>query len=109
MDLNEYQKRAVSTAIYPNQGANFVYPVLGLTGEAGEVAEQIKKALRDDKGRITDARWQSLQKELGDVLWYLAVLAHELSMSLDSVARTNLEKLAQRKERGTLRGEGSDR
>ncbi|HPW39210.1 MAG TPA: nucleoside triphosphate pyrophosphohydrolase family protein, partial [bacterium] len=70
MNFNSYQQAAAQTAVYPNLGNNFVYPTLGLVGEAGEVAEKIKKVLRDDNGQLSAEKKQELMKELGDVLWY---------------------------------------
>jgi NTP pyrophosphatase (non-canonical NTP hydrolase) len=90
-------------------GNNFVYPTLGLTGEAGEVAEKIKKVLRDKNGLIDKNTRRELKKELGDVLWYLANLATEIGLSLEEIARANLKKLASRKKRGKLHGSGDNR
>ncbi len=108
-DFNLYQTKALETAIYPDQGRNIIYPALGLTGEAGEVSELIKKMIRDDGGVLTEERRQKLAKELGDVLWYVAVVAYEAGLMLGDVARLNIEKLASRKERGQINGNGSDR
>ena len=108
MEANEYQKRAVSTAIYP-RSQYILYPALGLFGEAGEVAEHIKKAIRDDGGIFTTERRAALLKELGDVGWYLANLAADLGFDLDTVFQANLDKLQSRKERGVLQGSGDDR
>ncbi len=109
MDFNDYQKRSRRTAIYPGKGKNFVYPVLGLVGESGEVAEKIKKALRDKKGILDEKRKQEIKKELGDVLWYLAQIATELDLSLDEIASVNIKKLESRTERNKLRGSGDNR
>ena len=109
MNFNEYQKKAEETAIYPQRGNNFVYPTLGLVGESGEVAEKIKKIIRDDQGKINEEKSQEIKKELGDVLWYLAQLATELQLSLEEIAQANLQKLFSRKERGRIKGEGDDR
>jgi len=109
LDFNLYQKQARKTAVYPNSGNNFVYPTLGLTGEAGEVAEKIKKVLRDKNGLIDKNTRRELKKELGDVLWYLANLATEIDLSLEEIARTNLKKLASRKKRGKIHGSGDNR
>ena len=109
MTFEEYQKKARETAIYPNKDNNFVYPVLGLVGEAGEVAEKIKKVLRDNNGVIDEAKKQEISKELGDVLWYLAQVAFELGLSLEDVACLNIEKLNSRKDRGKLSGSGDNR
>ena len=107
--FNQYQKRALETAMYPNIGQNIIYPALGLTGEAGEVSELIKKMIRDDGGTLTEQRREKLLKELGDVLWYVAVVAHEAGLMLGDVAQVNLDKLARRKEEGKITGSGSDR
>lgn len=109
MDLSEYQARARATAVYPQAGDNLLYPTLGLCGEAGEVAEKIKKMVRDDAGRLTDERRDALAKELGDVLWYLAQIATEADLDLDAVAAANLEKLSSRRRRNVLQGSGDDR
>jgi len=109
MNFTVYQKRARKTAVYPNLGNNFVYPTLGLTGEAGEVAEKIKKVLRDKNGLIDKNARRELKKELGDVLWYLANLATEIGLSLEEIARANLKKLASRKKRGKIHGSGDNR
>jgi len=109
IDFNLYQKQARKTAIYPNLGNNFVYPTLGLAGEAGEVAEKIKKVLRDKNSLIDKNTRLELKKELGDVLWYLANLATEIGLSLEEIAKTNLKKLASRKKRGKIHGNGDNR
>lgn len=111
MDLNEYQTKAFETAIYPGKYGMLgkAYCALKLNGEAGEVAEEIGKALRDDAQTITPTRRVKLLHELGDVLWYLAAEAAELGFSLNEVAEANLIKLANRKARGTLQGSGSER
>lgn len=109
MDMDDYQRRAWSTAIYPDRGHNFIYPALGLCGEAGEVAEKIKKALRDDEGRITHERREALVLEMGDILWYLAALARELDLNLGDIAAANIAKLSARQTAGKLHGQGDRR
>jgi NTP pyrophosphatase (non-canonical NTP hydrolase) len=109
MDFNEYQKESRKTAIYPNQGKNFIYPTLGLAGESGEVADKIKKVIRDKKGKLDKETIEEIEKELGDVLWYLAQLASELGLSFENVAKKNLEKLFSRKERDKIKGSGDNR
>lgn len=109
LTLNEYQRRARATAIYPDLGKNLSYPTLGLCGEAGEVAEKVKKILRDQGGEILPHNRDAIKKELGDVLWYIASLCSELGISMENVAQSNLEKLLNRKENGTLGGSGDDR
>ncbi len=108
MELAEYQQLSRRTAEYP-RAAWLSYPALGLAGEAGEVAEHVKKAIRDDGGQVSDARRAALSKELGDVLWYVAQLASELGLELDQIARENLDKLLSRQHRGVLSGSGDDR
>ena len=109
MTPNEYQTAALQTAIYPNQGQNYIYPTLGLVGEAGEVAEKVKKLIRDGDGVLTDYDRSAIAKELGDICWYLAVLSYELDYTLEEVMQLNLDKLRSRLERGTLTGSGDDR
>jgi NTP pyrophosphatase (non-canonical NTP hydrolase) len=109
MRLSDYQERSRATAVYPAAGANLLYPTLGLCGEAGEVAEKVKKMLRDDAGVLSVERRAALAKELGDVLWYLAQLATEAELDLDAIAEANLDKLLSRQERGALRGSGDER
>ena len=109
MNFTEYQNLALSTAIYPMMYKK-VYPALGLCGEAGEVAEKIKKVIRDgvDYGYEEEFKAE-LTKELGDVLWYVAALASDLDISLDDVAEKNVQKLASRKKRNKIGGSGDNR
>ena len=109
MQANEYQTGALQTAIYPNMGQNFIYPALGLVGEAGEVAEKVKKIIRDGDGTLTDPDREKIAKELSDVCWYVAVLAYELDYTLEEVMQINLDKLRSRQERGVLSGSGDNR
>ena len=109
MDWKEYSKRALAVSIYPNAGSNLAYPALGLTGEAGEVAEKVKKIIRDQNGQLSEYNKQEIAKELGDVLWYLNALAFELGHDLEWVAEKNIEKLEDRKARGVLHGDGDNR
>ena len=109
MDFAEYQERSRATAVYPDLGSNIVYPALGLCGEAGETAEKVKKAIRDDGGTLTEERRAALAAELGDVLWYAAQLATEAGLDLEQIAQGNLDKLASRRERSVLQGSGDDR
>lgn len=111
--MNEYQHHVGRTAIYPGASTGSVsdisYVVLGLSGETGEVADKLKKIIRDDEGKITDSHRASLMTELGDVLWYAARLASELEVELSDVARMNVGKLRRRALDGTLRGSGDNR
>jgi NTP pyrophosphatase (non-canonical NTP hydrolase) len=108
VELNEYQERALNTAIYPDAGgfsdAAINYCVVGLAAEAGSVANEWGKLLRDGK---YDPEY--LRRQIGDVLWYVANLAHSMGSSLDEIARSNLAKLASRQERGVLGGSGDER
>ena len=108
MGMNEYQRLAEVTVVYKPE-LKVIYPTIGLCGETGEVAEKVKKWLRDDGGQMTDERRELLKKELGDVMWYLAVLAKDLGLTLDEIARHNIEKLLDRKERGVVHGKGDIR
>ena len=108
MNLNEYQREALKTAVYPNIGNNYIYPALGLAGESGEYCEKIKKVIRDDNGKL-DKKRDELIKELGDVMWYVAVSAHELNVSLEDVCKRNNEKLSSRKKRNKIQGSGDNR
>ena len=109
MTFEEYESKSSKTAKYPNIGNNFVYPTLGLAGETGEVAEKIKKILRDKDGVVSDKDREEIKKELGDVLWYLCQVSVEMGLSLEDVAQSNVEKLFSRLERGKLSGEGDNR
>ena len=109
MTFEEYQKKSRQTAIYPDKDNNYIYPTLGLAGEAGEVAEKVKKVIRDKDGKMNDETRDALKKELGDVLWYLSQISTELNLELKDVAESNIEKLFKRKEKGNLHGEGDNR
>lgn len=109
MTFSEYQSASRKTARYPVIGHPIVYPALGLAGEAGEVAGKIKKIFRDKNGIIDDATLKAIQKELGDVLWYVSQLSTELGLTLEDVAALNIENLLSRLERGTIHGDGDDR
>jgi NTP pyrophosphatase (non-canonical NTP hydrolase) len=109
MDFSDYQTKSRKTAKYPSIGHGVIYPTLGLTNEAGEVAGKIKKIFRDKGGVINGEDRQALKSELGDVLWYLAQVCTELEISLDEVAKYNIEKLYSRLDRGRIGGEGDNR
>ena len=109
MNFDEYQTEAKKTAIYPDVGFNLVYPTLGLNGEAGEIAEKVKKLIRDGSGEQTYEFREAITKELGDVLWYVAALCSELGVSMSLVAANNLAKLTDRSIRDVLSGSGDDR
>ena len=102
-NLNEYQRKAVGFAVYPPTH-KILYPTLGLCGEAGEVAEKVKKQIRDGVFNRHD-----VAKELGDVLWYLANTANDLGYTLEDIAKLNIDKLTGRKDRNVIKGSGDNR
>lgn len=111
MEFDEYQRKTKETAIYPrdNPMTALSYATLGLAGEAGEIANKVKKIIRDQDGELSQEVKNKLGKELGDVLWYVSALATELGVNLSSVASDNIDKLFSRKERGVLGGSGDNR
>ena len=109
MDLNAYQAAARKTAAYPDVGCNPIYPTLGLSGEAGEVADKVKKVIRDRDGVFDAQTREAIKLELGDVLWSVAQLSSELGYDLEEVAAANLDKLASRAARGRIGGSGDQR
>jgi NTP pyrophosphatase (non-canonical NTP hydrolase) len=110
MDMSKYQSEAMKTAIYPKD-LGLIYTALGLCGEAGEVAEKVKKYIRDSNRDDKDYHIlrSHLIGELGDVLWYVANLAIEMDLDLSKIAEANLYKLKSRQERNKLGGSGDDR
>jgi len=111
MTIEEYQKLTQSTAVYPWKGTlqGVIYATLGLSGEAGELCNKLKKVIRDDGSIMTAERRLQLIDELGDVLWYVAALATELNVDLELVAKNNIAKLSNRFAKGTLHGSGDSR
>ena len=109
MELNDYQRESRKTALYPDVGRNAIYPTLGLVGEAGEVADKVKKVIRDNDGEFDELSKEAIKLELGDVLWYIAQMSTELGFELDEIASCNLKKLSSRNKRGRLSGSGDDR
>lgn len=111
MLINDYQEAAIKTIVYKPIGKVPLYPALGLAGEAGEVANKVKKYIREDgiASEFTKKAREDVVKELGDVLWYLAVLSNECGYTLEEVAQLNINKLLSRKERGVLHGDGDNR
>ena len=107
-DLDMYQQVAKQTAIYPREQA-IIYPTLGLTGEAGEVANKVKKIIRDGTNKNNENLVQEISAEIGDCLWYISVLADDIGVKLSDIANSNLEKLENRKKKGTIHGSGDDR
>ncbi len=113
MDFDQYQDLAITTAIYPEK-AKIEYPAMGLANEAGEVLGKVKKWIRDEtdnwlEGEISEERRAAILDELGDVLWYAALVAEDLGASFNDIAQGNLDKLFGRKERGTISGDGDVR
>lgn len=108
MTLNEYQVLALETANYTTE-KKVIYPTLGLAGEAGEVADKVKKVIRDKGSQFTDEVKHEIAKELGDVLWYVATLSYDLGYNLELIAEMNYSKLKSRKERGMISGNGDNR
>lgn len=108
LSFNEYQSAAAATAFYPDS-YSVIYPTLGLVGEAGEVAEKVKKILRDSYGVFTEEKVEEIRKELGDVLWYIALIAYDLNIPMNDIAECNINKLQSRSERGKLSGSGDNR
>lgn len=105
MEMNEFQMQADKTAVYPkNTDDGLYYVAMGLAGEAGEVANKIKKLIRDG---VIDKK--NVAGELGDVLWYVAMMAYELGYDLNTVAENNIRKLHSRLDRGVVHGEGDSR
>jgi len=107
MNFNEYQNMANSTAIYDKKH-QILYPALGLAGEAGEVANKVKKLIRDGYEKNKDYRTE-ISAELGDVLWYIAVLASDIGIELSDIATNNIIKLKDRQARGVIGGNGDTR
>lgn len=109
MQMNEYGSKAIGFAFYPQP---VIYPALGLAGEAGEVAEKVKKIIRDTDISLRDIpqdKAYEIAKELGDVLWYVANLAADIHYTLDEIAEINIRKLSDRRDRNTLKGSGDNR
>lgn len=115
MKFNDYQAQIAAFDLFTKEGLpsasdlGFINKVLGLVGEAGEVAEKFKKLIRDKDGVITEADKDEIIKELGDVMWYLATIARYLDVELEQVAAGNLDKIASRKARGVQKGSGDNR
>jgi NTP pyrophosphatase (non-canonical NTP hydrolase) len=107
-DFNTYQRSATRTAIYPPEH-KILYPALGLAGEAGEVANKVKKVMRDGVENQPDNWKEQIASEIGDVLWYCAALATDLNVSLGMIASLNEKKLQDRYDRGKMNGSGDNR
>lgn len=110
MTMNEYQASAHETSHNIKIGGEtLLYPVLGLAGESGELANKVKKIYRDDVGVLSDVRRDEIADELSDCLWYLAEIATQLNFDLNDIAAGNLHKLADRASRGVIGGSGDER
>ncbi len=111
MDFDEYEKLAAKTAHFDDRTEEYklMYLALGVAGEAGEVAEKIKKIMRNDHGVVSKEKREEVQKEIGDVLWYLSQLSRQLGFSFSSAAETNIAKLADRMARNVITSEGDNR
>lgn len=110
MEFNEYQKKALTTNLAKeDKFKELMQQVLGLADEAGEVQALFKKWIRDDEADFDKLKKEEINKELGDVLWYIAVIAHDLDIDLNDIAELNIAKLADRKKRGKLTGSGDNR
>ncbi|MBQ9019821.1 nucleoside triphosphate pyrophosphohydrolase family protein [Candidatus Saccharibacteria bacterium] len=114
MDIDDYQKQIIKFDTFPHPTTDptdpaFLEKILGLPGEAGEVADKFKKIIRDDSSEITPENKQEIKKELGDTLWYIATIAHYLDLPLSEIAESNISKLESRQLRGKLHGSGDNR
>ncbi|HWT55880.1 MAG TPA: nucleoside triphosphate pyrophosphohydrolase family protein [Candidatus Microsaccharimonas sp.] len=110
MNFNDYQQKAIVTNLRKeDKFKELMQQVLGLADESGEVLAKFKKWIRDQDADFDKLDRENIKKELGDILWYIAVVADDLDISLDDIATYNIEKLASRHQRGTLRGSGDDR
>jgi NTP pyrophosphatase (non-canonical NTP hydrolase) len=109
MEINEYQENAKLTSVYPKE-YSIIYPTIGLAGECGEVCEKIKKQIRDKNSDfLNEVFKKDIIKELGDVLWYVAILASDLNITMEEIAYTNILKLNERKNNNKINGNGDNR
>lgn len=109
MNLNDYQQLALRTASPKDKKNELFHLLLGLCGESGEIAEKMKKIVRDKDSDFSTVDVDDLKKELGDVLWHVAVLADYFDIKLEDVGDANIKKLASRLERGKIGGSGDNR
>lgn len=110
MTLDDYQKKALTTAMASDdEFKDLLHWALGINGESGEIAEKLKKIIRDKQGKVSEADKVELAKEVGDVLWYLAVFTDHLGFRFEKIAQDNLDKLQSRKARGVIGGSGDNR
>ena len=112
-EFDFYQDKAWELASYPDRGENMIYPALGIAGEAGEVADKVKKFWRNNGitngAELRSGERDALVKELGDVLWYIAAIGKEIGVSLSDIATANITKLTDRQSRGVIKSEGDTR
>ena len=108
MEVKEYQDKALSSAIYKKEHS-IIYPTLGISGESGEIAEKIKKVLRDKDSVFSDETKLEIAKEIGDVLWYCNALSRDLGFTLEQVMQMNIDKLESRVQRNLISGNGDNR
>ena len=108
MTFDQYETEASSTRIY-NEGIKVIYPTIGLAGETGEVADKVKKVIRDNNSEFTSEKKAEIAKEIGDVLWYCATLANDIGFDLETIGQMNYSKLHSRQVRGVLGGSGDNR
>ena len=108
LDFKEYEKVAMSTKVGWNNN-EILYPLIGMCGETGEVADKIKKVLRDKNGDFSEDDRIEILKEIGDTLWYMTALCHDLGYSLEDAANINLSKIVKRRAENTIHGEGDNR
>lgn len=109
VELDDYQEQALNTDVYPDDKFNIGYKALGLVGEAGEVADKIKKIYRDKDGNFNVTDEVEIAKELGDCLWYISCIAAAIGFELSGIAKLNVDKLSKRKTEGKLHGSGDNR
>jgi NTP pyrophosphatase (non-canonical NTP hydrolase) len=109
MTFDEYQELSKTTAQYTSFIPPWIYLALGLAGESGEVVDKLKKVARNSDGVFSEEAKIEIQKELGDVLWYVSQLCEQLGLSLGDVAIANRAKLDDRKARGVIKSRGDNR
>src|SRR3970040_680465 len=111
LDFDLYQFKARETAIYPEKGklGGLLYTTIGLCGESGELANKVKKILRDTESQTTEESRIKISEELGDILWYIAMLCDKLNLRMAQVANNNIQKLQARKLNGKIGGDGDNR
>ena len=108
MNFTEYQNKAKETSRYP-ETYRVIYPAMGVSGEAGEIANKVQKLMRDKNMILEDEDRRSLALELGDVLWFISALAGDLGYDMETIAKMNIQKLADRNARNVIGGSGDTR